>query len=135
MRGIRDQQTAPCAIRRSNPLPTLRAATLLAALLAGALPSALATPPIDAVGAYNHANVMTRPRGDGDSTRPQEKIPDRQAATGEDGSLSRSQFDALVADLRREYHERVSRDGRAAADAWLRRHIALLEQRYIRIED
>lgn len=110
------------------PRPRLRNGTLhaLAAMSLLALPLAMHAqdmPMVDAVGAYNHANVMQH-RGE------QKRAPAPAA-----GSLTRRQFDALTARLRTEHAQRVKRDGRPAADRWLRARVAQLRARYTHIRD
>lgn len=92
-------------------------------------------PYVDAVGAYNHANVMTRPepaeRGEPDARTGGRNL----AGENGDGTISRARFDAIVAGLRSEYHQRSQRDGKPAADAWLKREVAGLRQRYTNVQD
>lgn len=102
--------------------------------LGAAAPGASAqdAPLVDAVGAYHHANVMTRPRHD-DGAEPARQAPD--SGQTPQGTLSRQQFDDLVTGLRAEYGRRVDRDGKASADAWLRRAVAGLKERYTHVAD
>lgn len=94
------------------------------------------TPPIDAVGAYNHANVMTRRGKAADAQQARGRESSRQSAGQADGgTISRAAFDSIVADLRSEYNQRVARDGTPAADAWLQRNVAELKRRYTHIQD
>lgn len=99
----------------------------LGAVLLFAAPAGLAqdTPMIDAVGAYQQAQVM-RHR---DATAP------APAAKPPAGALSRRQLDALTAALRKEYGQRVQRDGKPAADRWLSARVARLKARYTHTSD
>lgn len=115
---------------------TVAMATAIAVAMFGHAPVAAAqdAPLIDAVGAYNHANVMNRPRTD--EGKPV-KGTQGQGRTISDagGAIPRARFDAIVADLRTQYRQRVDRDGKASADAWLKREVETLRQRYTTIED
>lgn len=143
-RTLREDILGPIGVPAMTPSrSTLHGITV--AVFAGAAlslgTSALAwpqdmAPPIDAVGAYNHANVMARPRvSDGKQRARTPLLSPQPISQEEGGTISKSAFDVIVADLRSEYHRRVARDGTPAADVWLRRNVAELKQRYTRIED
>lgn len=100
----------------------------VASLLAlSAAAGAQDAPMVDAVGAYHQAQVM-RHRDEADTPR---KADTRDAA----GTLSRRQFEALTKQLRAEYGKRVKRDGKPAADRWLRLRVAQLRARYSHTRD
>lgn len=122
-----------------RPIPSaallpLAMAVAACVVLANGTTHAQDVPYVDAVGAYNHANVMTRPESAAAGTDA--KADGRNRADGKDGgTISRARFDAIVSDLRSEYHQRSQRDGKPAADAWLKREVAELRQRYTTVQD
>lgn len=81
-------------------------------------------PHIDAVGAYNHANVMSHPRN---AARAPEAV---QSVRKE---ISQDEMDRLVDELRAGYRLRLERDGKVVADAWLERQAARLKEQYTTI--
>lgn len=131
----------PCRPVSTGPLGTLLACAIGAAgVVAAASTHGQDMPYVDAVGAYHHANVMTPPREAGKDTSERRGDPRRiahAAAAGADagGAIPRAKFDAIVSDLRLEYHERVTRDGKVSADAWLERSVGALKRRHTTIED
>lgn len=106
----------------------LQAAGLSCWLSLGAGAMAQDIPHIDAVGAYNHANVMARPnhapRG------PEAEATEEDAASGE---LSQEEMDRIVEGLQAGYRKRLERDGKVVADAWLERQAARLKEQYTTI--
>jgi len=143
-----DRRIALQEASKMNPCRPLSASATLAlaigatglALFAGSPACAQDMPHVDAVGAYNHANVMTRPRtADKDAAGPEPEAENpRQTSVARNeagGTISQRHLDRIVSDLRVEYHDRVARDGKASADAWLARSVDALKRRYTAVED
>ena len=101
----------------------LQAAAVFCWLALGAGAIAQDIPHIDAVGAYNHANVMARPR---EAPRAPEPAQEQTARK----EISQEEMDRIVEDLSAGYRERLKRDGKEVADAWLERQAARLEEQY-----
>ncbi len=124
----------PCQSLQGNVGRAL-AVTAMIAIALGVSPAvAQDAPLIDAVGAYNHANVMNRPRTDDGKPAAKGETQGKKPANA-GATISKVRFDAIVADLRSQYRHRVDRDGKPDADLWLKREVAALRQRYTTIED
>lgn len=94
-------------------------------LTLGAGSTAQDIPHIDAVGAYNHANVMSRPREASRASGPEQSVRKE---------ISQEEMGRLVEGLSAGYRERLVRDGKVVADAWLERQAARLKEQYTTIK-
>ncbi|MGH6610626.1 MAG: hypothetical protein ACRECQ_10235 [Burkholderiaceae bacterium] len=83
---------------------------------------------VDAVGAYNRANVMTRPHVKSTGKRPEDAS--RQAGSRSDKTFTKEQM-ALLQD---EYDRRVMRNGKNETNAWLARRLNELSKQYRYVE-
>ena len=124
----------PCHSPLGNAIRALAVIAMIATAPAIVPVFAQDAPLIDAVGAYNHANVMNRPRTDDSKPAAKGEAQGKQLADA-GTTISKARFEAIVADLRSQYRHRVDRDGKPDADLWLKREVAALKQRYTTIED